>query len=343
MTIVSGAADLSSVGASMVLSGVLTVLLPTVRRSDMLRGALQSIADQTACHRISRVVVSENGGDRGSQAVCAEFPQLPITYLFQEPQLGPLEHAQLLMREHLTTDFTAILHDDDWWEPHHVAEGLAALYAHPDATVYGANLTLHENGQLLSHLTCNTMAWFAAGYPPPMPLWLLTPTNVLLASLINFIIHYSSMIMRTEALREAAYVYTLGNPYDNDRMLIYALSRRGPVVFNPKPSVVVRTHANRETARFAQDERNRRMASTTVWMVESGLKPWPVVAAAFAQRLAACPEGELKIQYLRDAVTRPWCLPELARHLDRAKDRAFFDMYDRAREAFAGEKPPEDR
>jgi hypothetical protein len=322
---------------------VLTVLLPTVRRSGMLRDALQSIANQTVLHRISRVVVSENGGDRSSEAVCAEFSQLPITYLFQEPSLGPLEHAQVLIRNDLQSPFTAILHDDDWWEPHHVAEGLAALHAHPDATVYGANLTIHENGKLLTHLTCSLMAWFAAGFPQPMPLWRLTHTNVVLASLINFIVHYSSMIVRSEALREAAYIYTLGNPYDNDRMLLFALSRLGPVLYNPKPSVVVRTHANRETTSFAQDERNRRMAATTVWMVENGLKPWPVIAAAFAQRLAACPEGELKIQYLRDATTRPWCLPELARHLDRTKDRNFFDMYDRARQAFTGEKPPEDR
>jgi len=85
------------------------------------------------------------------------------------------------------------------------------------------------------------------------------------------------------------------------------------------------------------------MCQTTEWMVNSGMKSWSTIAAAFAKRLAGCPEGEIKMQLLRDAAVREWCLPEIARHLDRTKDKEFFAMYDRARVTFAGEKPPDDR
>jgi hypothetical protein len=309
----------------------------------MLVEALHSIAGQTAVGKIDRIIVSENGGDRASQAVCAQFPQLPITYLFREPAVGPVEHAQLLMKECLHGEFTAILHDDDAWLPNHLANALAALEAYPDASVFGANLVMLENGVLLTGLSWDLLARFAANFAAPAPCWRLSHTNILLASLLNYIVHYSSMVARTDALRQSAYVYDLGNPYDNDRMIIFALSRCGPVLFHPEVSVVVRVHGNRETVRFGHDERTRHMCQTTEWMVAQGVKSWSAIAAAFAQRVTGCPDAELKIKFLRDATTREWCLPEIARHLDRGTEKDFFAMYDRARETFAGEKPRDER
>jgi len=134
------------------------------------------------------------------------------------------------MREYLQGDLTCILHDDDWWLPNHVEDAMTALADHPDASVYGADHILHENDVLMTHLTCSLMAWMAANYPLPSSVWRISHINVLLASLLNFIVHYSSMVARTEALRQAAYVYDLDNPYDNDRMILFALSRLGPVL-----------------------------------------------------------------------------------------------------------------
>ncbi len=322
---------------------MLTVLIPTTARSAMLRQALQSVADQTARDKISRVFVSENAGDRGSQEVCAEFPQLPITYLFREPALPPLGHAQALMKECLQSEFTAILHDDDWWLPGHVEAALLALEAHPDASVYGANYVGFQNDELMQNLDHGLVAWVAANYPVAAQLWRISASNVLLGSLLNFFVHYSSMVIRTEALRQSAYVYELGNPYDNDRMILFALSRVGAVLFNHQVHAVVRAHAERETARFKVEERNQRMRQTTEWMVASGLKPWSMIASALTQRLGVCPSDEIKIQLLRHATVSEWCLPEIARHLDRNKDTEFFAMYDRARQTFAGEKPGPDR
>jgi len=305
----------------------------------MLRMALQSVAVQTAVAKIDRIVVSENGDDRNSRLVCQEFPQLPIGYVFREPALKPLEHAQVLMKE-LQGDITCILHDDDWWMPDHLEDALASLEAEPEAAAYGANFIFYQEPDLLQRYDLS--AWFGANYPSEAPFWRMSHSNVLLASFFGLIVHYSSLVARTATLAQSAFVYDLDNPFDNDRMILLALSRCGPVLFNPEIRVVVRHHQARETSLFDHAERARRMTQTSEWMVGLGLKSWQVIAGAFAKRLAACPDDRKKRDLIRIATLRPWCLPEMARHLDRAADKDFFSMYDQARKAFGGEPPADD-
>src|ERR1700722_4991574 len=125
--------------------------------------ALQAIAGQTALAKTRRILVSENGAAGASEAVCREFPQLPITYVFREPALPALGHAQLLMKECLQDEFAAILHDDDWWLPNHPGDALAAFAAHPDAAAYGANRVMLENDQVADR-RCELTPWFAANF-----------------------------------------------------------------------------------------------------------------------------------------------------------------------------------
>jgi hypothetical protein len=85
------------------------------------------------------------------------------------------------------------------------------------------------------------------------------------------------------------------------------------------------------------------MCETTRWIVQSGLKTWPAIATALVQRLLRCPDEKLKAYLIREATIREWCLPEIARHLERDKEREFFAMYDVARSMFAGIEPQPDR
>jgi glycosyltransferase involved in cell wall biosynthesis len=321
---------------------VVTVILPTAARAALLPLALQSIADQTALGRITRIFVSENGGDRTSERICAEFPQLPITYVFREPAVTPLEHAQLMMKEFPQGDVTFILHDDDWWLPRHVENALAVLDANPDASLYGANYAVYQ-GTKISDEQSELPAWFGANYPMPAPLWKLSSSNALLASIYGPVVHYSCMAIRTEALRASTYVYDLGNAFDNDRMIFYALSRQGPVFFGSEFSVGIRVHPVRDTERFAPEVRISRYAETTAWMVELSGKPWSLVASSFLQRIANCPHQKTKDFLFWQATIRDWCLPEMARHLDRNLDEEFFALYDKGSTTFAGQTVTFDR
>ncbi len=321
---------------------MVTVLLPTFRRGPLLRQALRSIADQTALGKIDRVIVSENGGDRTSEETCKSFSRLPITYLFREPGLSAMAHGRALYEEFRDGEFTCILHDDDSWLPHHLETGLAALEDNPEAVLYGCSFLVNDDVRYFDG-NSDVYAWFGANYPAAEPIWDMSASQVLLANIYNMVIHYSSMIARTPALTEAAKIFERANPYDNDRELLHAFSRLGAVLFNKKYGVAVRVEGERDTKRFAAEEKNRRMSETTEWMIQSAGKSWHLIAALFARRLAACPDSDRQVFLIREAVARPWVLPAIANHLDRQEDKEFFALYDKARLKFAGIAPSRDR
>jgi hypothetical protein len=292
---------------------MLTLIIPTAARAAMLRTALASVANQSALSKITRIVVSENGGSRESEAVCAEFPALPISYHFRSATLTPYEHGGLLMREHPAEEYTAILHDDDWWGPQHIANALEALEAQPEAAVYGAGHFVVSAESSMLNCSGNLFPWFGADFPAFAPVWRLSRLNVLMAELLGTSAHYSALVMRTEALRKSTYVFDLGNTFDNDRMLIFALSNLGPLLFNPTPEVFVRNHGRQDCFLFDDQARQQRMCGTTRWMVESSGKSFDLIAKTFARRLARCPEAALPT--LKILAMKEWCVPEMKRHL----------------------------
>ncbi len=293
-------------------SGRLTILLPTANRPAMLRTALESIVAQTALLQIARVVVSENGGTRGSEDVCAAFPQLPITYVFRSRSLTPLEHGQRLMNEYPDDAYTAILHDDDWWAPAHLANALAALDANPDAPVYGSGHFVVSAESSMLNCSGNLFPWFGANYAAYAPWWKLSRLNVLMAELLGTASHYSTIVARTPALRDASSVFDTGNIFDNDRMIVFALSGHGPLLFNPTPEVFVRNHGVQDTYLFPGDERARHMCSTTRWLVETSGRPWDAIVHQFSRRMAQCPAHAAPT--LRALAKMEWCLPEMQRN-----------------------------
>src|ERR1700685_1735631 len=102
---------------------MVTILIPTAKRPDMLATALRSVSEQTAVNEIAEVIVSENAGDSRSREVCQQFPGLPIKYIFREPQMLAVEHFSILKKAHWSGEFTVMLHDDDWWTPDFLSKG----------------------------------------------------------------------------------------------------------------------------------------------------------------------------------------------------------------------------
>jgi glycosyltransferase involved in cell wall biosynthesis len=293
---------------------MVSIIIPTASRPQMLRTALESVANQTATDQIERVFVSENGGDRRSEAVCAEFPTLPITYIFRASttKATPLQHIQILMRECLQGELTAFLHDDDWWTPSHLANAIKNMESNPDAGAYGSSHFVVSGESSMLNCSGNLFPWFGSGYPEFKPVWELSRLNVLMAELLGTVAHYSSMVARTEILRKAAYVYDLNNPFDNDRMLIFALSAFGSFLYNPVPEVFVRNHGVQDCFSFDGQTRINHMCETTRWMVQSSGKSWDQIASNFEKKMALCPESARPT--LRLLAGKEWCLPELNRN-----------------------------
>jgi hypothetical protein len=292
---------------------MINIIIPTASRPAMLRTALQSIANQTAIAAIDQVLVSENGGCRESDAVCREFPSLPITYIFRENPTNAMEHGCLLMKDHLQSELTAFLHDDDWWNPTHLARAIETLAAHPQAGAYGAGHFVVAGESSMLNCSGNLFPWFGSSFAPMTSVWELSRMNVLMAELLGTMSHYSTLVARTEVLRQAAYIFDLKNRFDNDRMLVFALSTFAPFVFNPIPEGFIRNHGVQDCFTFDEPKRNEHMCATTRWMVETSGKSWDAVAKSFAKRMALCPVEA--VDTLKMLSLKPWCVPEMLKHL----------------------------
>jgi glycosyltransferase involved in cell wall biosynthesis len=291
---------------------MISLILPTASRPSMLRTALESVAHQTARDKIDRIFVSENGGNRDSEDVCAEFSSLPVTYTFRTPTT-PLEHGRILMRECLQSELTAILHDDDWWTPSHLANAIAGLESHPAAGAYGSGHFVVSGESSMLNCSGNLFPWFGAGYARFQSVWELSRFNVLLAELLGTVAHFSTLVMRTEILRKASYVFDLGNPFDNDRMLNFALSTFGTFIFNPVPEAFIRNHGIQDCFNFDTESRIKHMCETTRWLVQTSGKSWELVARSFARRMEQCPPEA--VATLNALALREWCVPELTRNV----------------------------
>jgi glycosyltransferase involved in cell wall biosynthesis len=240
-----------------------SVLIPTCRRPVFLRNALRSVQEQTAPASILEVVVVENGGQRESQRVCSEFPDLPIRYIFREPPLLP-EHSGRDLFMKAKGERVAVLFDDDWWDRSHLEAALKAFERHPIASAYycSAFQVASESGWL-QEVMGSFIAWFACSTPLSDGLQILSLTDMVVASLFGTGFFYPCLVANSDHLRQCLGVYDYGNPYDTDRMLSVELAKHGPVIFDRTPAVFFRKHGDQE------DQRLHREGKAQPWFDDS--------------------------------------------------------------------------
>ncbi len=258
----------------------ITVLIPTANRPHFLATSLASVARQTALNEVTTVLVSENAGNRASEAVCRRFPDLPIRYVFQDPPLPPWEHGYRLVTEYLSSSHVAFLFDDDWWASGHLAGAVNMLRRHPDCgTSFAGVLRVVSESSPLARIYIPVATRLAAGSPPDASLWPMTPAQVITAAWLATPFHMSTMVVKTAALRAAVEVSRDAPGYYNDRLLIATLAREAPVVFDPSASVYVRVHGGSDSSSVARKARARLEAEAQA-KIESLARPLKLDLAA---------------------------------------------------------------
>ena len=294
---------------------MITLLLPTAKRPDLLKIALRSVSAQTARSEIAEVIVSESAGDARSGAVCQEFPELPIRYILREPQIQMAEHFSVLKKATWSGEYTVMLHDDDWWTPEFLQKSLEAFQAHPQAVSYCCDsYHVQDEEGLLMPYNMSFFFWVGANFPKLQTVWELTPEEVLLACLIYTPAHYSTILARAEAFRSSAIIYDTGNTWDLDRMFIFELSRHGPMLYSPIAQAYYRFHGHQLTNAFTEANRSRQMERTTEWMIErSGQTPSALAELLYA-RASQCPRSARTS--LQQKLMDSWVVPTLARKLE---------------------------
>ncbi|HZS11479.1 MAG TPA: glycosyltransferase family A protein [Nitrospirales bacterium] len=218
----------------------LSIVIPTANDPKLLQTALESVARQTAVHAVEEVIVSENSGRRDSEKVCAQFPDLPITYICHERPLPILEHFLYVYRQ-ARAEFVAFLCDDDWWAPGHLQSALAGLHQHEDAVVsFSACLYLDSEAARHGWISRVSVLWLAAGKPDLMKRWYLTPQEVLAVSALISVFHLSTMVVRREALLRAAQTVDQAHPRQFDQYLYVGLAREGAILYDPLVDTFIR-------------------------------------------------------------------------------------------------------
>jgi hypothetical protein len=296
---------------------MINVIIPTANRPGMLRQALRSVRAQTVRDRISRVLVSESGGNPESGQVCAAFPELPICYVLRDPPLTSLAHTRALLNEGLPDQFTAILHDDDWWMPEHLANAFEALQNDAEAVAYYSSCYYVSGESTLLRSNDNLFFWFGAGYPELAPVWHLGRREVAIASLLGTPCSYSTLVANTEAFRKAWLVVSeTTNRFDSDRMLVIELATYGPILYRPFPEVFIRQHPAQDARTFGRASVIHRMSQTTDWLLGRCGESVRELSAMFVERVHRCPPGARPS--LHPLVLVPWAVSRLAAHPDAA-------------------------
>lgn len=234
----------------------ITVVIPTYKRASLLRAAIESVRNQSRHDIINEVIVSENSDDQESVKVIRAFPDLPLRHIFQSPPTDPGTHFLRLI-ELATTEWIALLGDDDMWGRYHLEDAIRALSAHPEAVAYA--------GQFVCVKNTGRTAVGAASYPLAENLgkrdqlfqdcWVFNALDMGVASLLLTPFNMWALVGRRAALMQAFQAFTEpGAGYDSDRYMFWLLAQAGPIVIGREIGLFYRYHDGNANARLLSED-----------------------------------------------------------------------------------------
>lgn len=309
------------------MSLLVSLIIGTRDRPELIKEALESVRGQTARDRIAQIIVSEGGSTLASKKTCDLFPDLPIIYFDHRPPMSMAERVNKFW-EPIKHPLVAILHDDDWWAPRHLEDALPLLESNPGcAAVYARWYESYgpEDPPVASDVAW--LAWIAAGCDFRPPVVVLDSVGVLLGNLLNGSCHYSSLVGRREAMRDA-YIKMVegGNLFDNDRLFPINLSAFGSVGYVTTPNTFVRLHPGMESMRPEHAPRMFTLIrDTTRWLLKTQPEKIALAVKRFNETMSSLPLEELPRlrQAICDRVQEPqWTtlLEECGLNLLRLKE-----------------------
>jgi glycosyltransferase involved in cell wall biosynthesis len=194
-------------------NGRVTVVLPTYNRAHLLPQAIESTLAQTARDSCD-VVVVDDGSTDNTPAIAQRY-RAEITYI--RKRNGGLAAARNTALRCCPNEFTALLDDDDLWEPDKIERQRAAFRQWPDVVLVGGRtIDLFPDGRRAPHPTPPIRLDYPADFAP-----LLVERQFLPPS---------SVTLRTEAVL-AAGLFHPKLRWAEDFHLFARLACHGPCVY----------------------------------------------------------------------------------------------------------------
>lgn len=208
---------------------LVSVIIPTQNRCDLLAKAVASAAAQT--HSLLEIIVIDNGSSDGTKDLMADLlkKEPRLIYLREEKNLGG-GGARNLGLEKAQGAYVAYLDDDDEWMPDKIAKQLYYAELFPQAAAYSCG-------------------WQITGTKwqrkPIIPEDLVNFNQICER---NFLGGASMLFARTDTLRQlGGFDPTIPSCQDWD--LWAKLAQRGAIKSVPMPLVLYRFHSSQITSR----------------------------------------------------------------------------------------------
>jgi glycosyltransferase involved in cell wall biosynthesis len=207
---------------------VITVIIPTLRRPQLLARAIRSVQAQTV--KAFVIAVTDNASCDGTRQVVAEMmagdPR--IRYHEQATNLGPHANFQYAL-ERVETPYFTLLSDDDLMLPDFLAHSLRVLGAEPDAMFVASPVLLVDpEGRLLK---VHGDHWPAGMHRPPQGLLDMTRLG-------HFI--WTGTVFRTSVREVVQLDPKTGNSSDMDFQL--RVAARYPFITSRRPEAIFSWH-----------------------------------------------------------------------------------------------------
>jgi GT2 family glycosyltransferase len=153
---------------------IISVVIPTHNRCDLLKRALLSVSAQTLLPT-DIVVIDDGSTDDTAAMIRAEFPA--VRYYHQENQ--GVSSARNLGIQHATGDWIAFLDSDDEWLPEKLTHQQAALTAKPDSLICHTEEQWIRNGVRVNPAKhyAKTSGWI---FNECLPLCAISPSTVII-------------------------------------------------------------------------------------------------------------------------------------------------------------------
>lgn len=121
-----------------------TILVPNYNREALLRTCLESITAQTFDDW--RAVIGDNASTDRSADVVRSFRDPRFELVCRPQNVGYIRNTNLLL-EDIDSEFVAILHSDDWWEPAFLQQLVGLLDRSPEALMAVSAVNYRADGR----------------------------------------------------------------------------------------------------------------------------------------------------------------------------------------------------
>jgi glycosyltransferase involved in cell wall biosynthesis len=213
---------------------LITTIIPTYRRPELLRRAIRSVLSQTYPH--FQVCIYDNASGDETAAVVAQLGRDDprVKYHCHPENIGMSANFTYGM-ERIDTPYFSILSDDDYLLPTFYETALAGFAAHPDAMLSGGSVvSMTEAGQI-THIPMDL--WERAGY--------FSPPDGLFEWTIPKHPYITALLFRADVIGHVGYLdpQLLNADYDFEWRVV----SRFPYVVSREPCAVIMMHETQAT------------------------------------------------------------------------------------------------